>query len=283
MKEVKFSTYNKELIPVNQKIFSSKNRAFRYGDGLFETMRSAHHEVQLINQHTIRLLSSMRLLKMEIPFGFNAAGIHQEIKRLLSVNKIFGAARIRLSVFRNDGGLYTPKSNTPSFLIECEPVQNEHFKINEKGLNVDIFTDHKKAKTVLSNIKSINCLPLILAGIYKKENQLDDVLICNTEGNIIEGLSSNLFIVKDDIIITPPLSDACVGGIMRNEIIQICKKEKLALLEQSITQEDILKSSEIFLTNAIKGIQWISAFRDKRYLNTIPKILVRKLNEKVFN
>ncbi len=255
--------------PQENFVLTSSNRAFKYGDALFETMFSASNKIPFYNQHIDRLIFSMKILKMEIPskFVYNKEGFFYEITRLLNKNKLHKGARVRITVYRHPGGLYTPISNKVSYLIETLPIQYISYELNKKGIEVDIFKDFYKTQNILSNIKSTNSLIYILAGIYMQENQLTDILLINQNNNIIESLSSNIFVIKNNKIYTPALIDGCINGVMRNYIIELAKQNNIPIELSSILINDLLEVDEIFLTNSISGIRWVGAYKRKRYYN----------------
>lgn len=259
-----------------------KNRAFRYGDSLFETIRVSSKNILLFDAHIERLTSSMSFLKMEIPAAFNKDELGKQIIKLLNLNRLFQGVRVRLTVYRTEGGLYTPTSNKINYIIEAEKLDNEKYILNTKGLVIDIFKDFKKPLNRLSNLKTNNAIPYILAGIYKTERNLGDCLLLNENNNIIEAISSNLFVVKGRNIFTPSLDDGCLDGVMRNRIIEIALELNYIVFEDaSIRENDLIDADELFLTNAISGIKWIGAFKSKRYYNNSAKLFVSVLNRSV--
>lgn len=264
----------------NEPSILSNNRGFRYGDALFESIRMVHGNVQFLAEHLNRLITGMQVLKMEIPDNFNSDYFHGQIKQLIEKNQIKQDARIRLTVFRNEGGHYTPLSNKVSFLIEAEKLDTIGYVLNPKGFTIDIYSETKKPLNNLSSIKSANCLIYILAAQYKKQHQLDECIILNEKGNIAEVVSYNLFAVKNGVLYTPPINEGCVSGIMRQEVIKIARENKNAVYETTVALNVLLNADEIFLTNAIKGIAWVGAYRGKRYFNNTSKILIEKLNGK---
>jgi branched-chain amino acid aminotransferase len=153
--------------------------------------------------------------------------------------------------------------------------------LNQKGLIVDLFVDFKKSPSPLASIKSANSAIYVMAGVYKTQHQLDDCVLLNDRSQIIESISSNIFAVKNGVLYTPPVSDGCVNGVMRRKVIEIAQANKIAVYENSITQSVLLGADELFLTNTIKGIQWVVAYKQKRYFNNTSKKLVEKLNELV--
>ena len=269
---------NEKLLKANEPSIMANNRAFRYGDVLFESMRIVNGKVQFLPEHIERLKIGMQLLKMEIPSHFNWEYFSVQIKNLTDKNIVGQDARIRMTIYRNEGFFYTPLTNEVSFLIEAESINFIGYELNSKGYIIDVFPDLKKSLNILSTIKSSNCLASVLGAIYKKKQNLDECIILNEKGNIAEAISSNIFAVKNGVLYTPPISDGCVDGIMRKQIIRIAKENKNAVYEVTIAMNVLLGADELFLTNSITGIQWIAAYKGKRYFNTTSKLLVDKLN-----
>ena len=262
---------------------SFKNRAFCYGDGLFETMHANGTEIQFFEDHMIRLKYGMKILKMEIPTIIESEIIEKEIIKLLHKNKLYQGVRIRLSVFRNDGGKYTPADNNISYLAETEYIENDHYELNQKGFIIDIFNDIKKPVNQFSNLKTSNSLLYVMAGLYSKEKKLNDCILLNEKGNIIEGISSNIFLIDGSTISTPTLKDGPVAGIMRKQILKIADSVGFKINhESSLTIENLLNADEAFFTNSISGIRWILAYKEKRYYNHNAKKLIDKLNMVAF-
>jgi branched-chain amino acid aminotransferase len=262
---------------------SYKNRAFCYGDALFETMHANGTEIQFFADHMVRLIYGMQEIKMSVPEIFKTTVVKKEIIKLLHKNKLYQGVRIRLSVFRNDGGKYTPIDNSVSYLVETEYIENHHFELNQKGFIIDIFKDIKKPINRFSNLKTSNALIYVMAGMFAQEKKLNDCILLNEKGNLIEGISSNLFLIKGRTMSTPSLKDGPVAGIMRKQILKIADEVGFEINhESSITENDLLNADEVFLTNSIKGIQWVLAYKEKRYFNQNSKKLIEKLNSVAF-
>ncbi|MFC2111421.1 aminotransferase class IV [Bacteroidota bacterium] len=270
---------NSKFYEDDEKVLSVNNRAFRYGDALFETIRFYDGKVLFLEEHLNRLKSGANTLKMDFKPKFDISWLRHQIINLIEKNSIKNDARIRLTVFREEGGLYTPKSNGISYLIEVKELEHNGFVLNSDGLTIGLYDEFKKPANTISNLKSTNCIYLIQAGIYTKENNLDDCLLINSDNNIAEAISSNVFIVKNNKIYTPDLYSACVDGIMRKQIIKIAKLLGIQIQEIELTTKDIETADEIFLTNAINGIKWIQEFRSVIYDNTTSKHLIKELNQ----
>lgn len=272
-----FININGDLIQEEKPVLKIKNRAFCYGDALFETMLWHNNKILFLEDHIERLFRGMKILKMEAPQLFSADYFQKQIAGLILKNKFEGDARVRLQVFRNDGGYYTPTNNLAGYVISAEQLNSSGYKLNDTGLLIEIFTELKKPANPLSNFKNSNSLIYVLAGIYAKEKQLDDCLILNTDEKIVDATGSNVFIVKDKIITTPPLSDGCVDGIMRKNLLRLLKNETYRVEEKSVSEKEILNADEVFITNAVSGIRWVGKFREKKYQNVFSTFLYEKL------
>ncbi len=272
-----------KLYPKDELLFGAENRAFRYGDSLFETIHANGTEIQFLPEHLNRLIKGMNCLGMTIPPVFRER-IKTNIIFLINKNKAFAGTRIRLSVFRKDGGLYTPTDNSISYLIETSVLENDHYVLNRKGLKIGIYDDIRKSYNLISRFKTGNSLPFILAANYRKSMNWDDCLLLNERGNIVESISSNLFLVKNGILMTPSIENGGVSGIMREQIIDIATNLNITVFDDcNLNQENILNADEIFLTNAICGIQWVVAYQERRYFNKTAKLLIDELNRKAFD
>ncbi|MHA7944644.1 aminotransferase class IV [Formosa sp. 3Alg 14/1] len=267
----------------NNSVLNSNNRGFAYGDTLFETIKTSYGKILFWEDHYFRLMASMRILRMEIPMHFNMEFLEAEIKSTLEVNGLTDAsARVKLTVFRNEGGLYLPETNDISFIIDTKPLDNDFYLISDAPYEVDLFKDYYISPSLLSTLKTNNKALNVVGSIYAKENKLQNCLTLNTNKNVVEALNGNVFVVKGNVIKTAPLSDGCLKGIMRKQLIEIINAiPEYELIEESISAFELQKSDEIFITNAITGIQPVSKYRKKTFTNTISKLLIQKLNVKM--
>ncbi len=266
-----------EITSCNQGI-SINNRAFRYGDGLFETMYFTNGKIINIDKHHLRLNKGLQLLRINCK-KLNSNYLLNKVKELLKANKIEGAARIRLQVFRKDGGFYRPENNDCDYIIEAFPLKNNHYMLNSKGLKIGIAKTIRKNINQFSQLKSTAKPEMVICAIEAQENAWDDAILLNDNGNIVESSSSNIFIYKNNVIYTPSIDDGLLNGIMRQTIIEICKKYEV--IETHLTEFDILNADEFFLTNAIIGINWVSAFKSKRYFHKVSDNLLNELNKAI--
>ena len=271
--------HNGVLLPASEPVLLADNRAFCYGDALFETMHAKGADIQYVNEHFARLHQGMAALKIDGSEELSLEKITKEIYRLINRDRLFGGVRIKLEVYRNSEGLYKPLSNRAGYLLHCTPLEAGSYEFNKKGLQLGLFTEIKKQVNCFSAFKTSNSLINVMAGIYCKDQGLDDCLIINEQNVIIEGFHSNLFLVKGNTLYTPPLSQGCVDGVMRKQIIKLAPLLGLKTSENiSIAESLILDADEVFLTNAIQGISWALAFKNRRYFNKISRAISEKLN-----
>lgn len=255
------------------------NRGYTYGDGLFESMRVMNGRVLNIENHFNRLVEGAKVLKMRFPAFYTASFFEQHIRELLDLSKITEGGRVRLSIDRLGGGTYLPDVNEVTFFIEVYPIEANLFGLNAKGLEVDLYQDMKKVKSPLSNYKTKNGIIYVLAAISAREKGLDDMLLTNEKGQILESSNSNLFVVSNGVLYTPGLTDGCLAGTMRMQVINLAIKHGLKVYECNILPSNLLVADEVFLTNAVRGITWVGGYRTKRYFNTTARKLVAYLNE----
>lgn len=272
----KYCILNGHVISVYEPALPFSNRAFRYGDALFETIRFSNNKIMFLREHITRLKLGMTVLRMNLPAEFNSENIYELILALLKKNGHAPNARIRLTMFRNEGGYYTPETNDISFLIESEELTS-NYSLNQKGYWVDIFGDIKKPINKLSNLKTGSALLYVMAGLAKQSMKLDDCFILNEGGGICESINSNIFMVKNGSLCTAPLSDGCVAGVMRKQIIHLAGESKILTFESPLTTYALLNADEIFLTNSINGIRWVGQFKEKFYTNKTAQLFTEKL------
>ncbi len=272
--------FNSEFVSNKQANLNITNRAVAYGDALFETIRVVKGELLFWEDHYFRLMSSMRILRMEIPMNFTLEFLENEILTTIKSNglKENVSVRVKLTVYRDSEGLYTPKTNDIGYFIQVKRLDSPNFILNdikEFPLIVDLFKDHYVNSGLLSNLKSTNRIVNTLAGIFAKENDFQNLLLLNQDKKVIEAINGNIFLVKGSSIITPPLTDGCINGVFRKQLMRIIEKQTdFTLEEKSISPFELQKSDEIFITNAISGIQSVSKYRKKSFSQSVARQLV---------
>ena len=279
--EAKYLFKNEELMEADSPSLFPSNRLFKFGDGLFESIRIVNGKICFLNNHINRLVEGMEALKMEVPENYTEEYFLKLINELIEKNEINEGGLVRLSVYRDAEGAYHPKCNISSFILEANPYKENQYRLNEEGLVVDLYPEMKKMVDCLSMYKTSNSLLYIMASLYCDEKNLDDCFLLNTSGTIIEASSSNIFIVSNGVLYTSSLEEGCVAGTMRMNIINLALEHNIKVYEYKLTPQNLLAADEIFLTNAVSGLKWVGSYRSKRYFNDITKKLTNLLNESV--
>lgn len=270
--------YNDVFHLSNAPILTADNRAFRFGDGLFESMRMINGKLQFADLHADRLAAGMKALKIEGYSLMDDYFLRQKTTDLAKKNKWNGNARFRLSVFRTGAGLYTPEQNKNGYILQGNMVDSSIYELNKKGLIVDLFTDLAKPINKFSPLKTANSLIYVMAGLYKSQNKLDEAIVLNDKGFLCESISANLFVVYDKKIYTPALTEGCIAGVMRNTILHLAKLNEIEIIEAEINPKVLEEADEVFITNATKGVQWIMGYGRKRYFDKVSRLFADKLN-----
>lgn len=274
-----FINFNGSIVPADQAVMTITNRGFRYGDGLFESMRWMKGELKFAELHADRIRRGMKTLKLEGYSQVDTYYIRENVAELIRRNKTGANARVRFSIFRDSEGLYNPLSNKFGYAIEVSKIAETDYTSNNRGLIVDIFDELPKPINILANLKTSNSLVYVMAGVYKNQHALDEVLILNQNGFLCEAMSSNVFVVYNGEIYTPALTEGCIAGVMRHVVMKLAKENDLIITEAQINPAILEQAEEVFVTNASKGIQWVMGYNNKRYFNEMSRFLLGKLNK----
>jgi len=265
--------FNGTLLVDENVSLSPQNRGFKYGDAIFETVKVVNNKVIFWEDHYFRLMASMRMLRMKIPMSFTLEFLEQEI--LKTVSEIEGTTfRVRLSVYRKDGGLYKPNTNEVDFLIEATSLNHQP----KENYSIELYKDFYNFSGLLSTIKTTNRMLNVIASVFADENEVDNCILLNERKGVVEVTNGNIFIVKDNKIKTPALTEGCIKGIIRNKVIEILQKNNDFEIEETIISPfEIQKADEVFITNAIIGIQSVTSYRKKTFKTDIGKKVASSL------
>jgi branched-chain amino acid aminotransferase len=253
---MKFLCLNGNFLNEDEAIFKSSNRGFRYGDGVFETMKFYHGKLLLRSFHFERLWLGIRMLGMEN--SLDAEKLNTECAALCEKNDCASLARVRLAVYRNE-------DNRTEYLIETVVLTEEVNQWYEKGLTLGFYPFCRKAQDGFANLKTANFLPYLMAGQYAKERGWDDAVVINANNLVCDTSKANIFLISENQIHTPALHQGCVSGVMRRFLIDELKRREYVVTQNEITEETLLQADEIFLTNSIYDLRWVRSFKEKEY------------------
>ncbi|MEZ0542977.1 aminotransferase class IV [Fibrella arboris] len=244
--------YNSDILPEAAFSLPPTDRAFQYGDGLFETIRYEAGQVWFWPDHYDRLMHGMAALQLDVPDGFSAQHLSDTILDLLQQNGLTNTtARIKLQVWRQPGGLYTPTTHAANWLLTAKAGQP--FALTDKP-RLGIFRDIRLSPSRLSAFKTLNALPYVMAGLYRQQHNVDDVVLLDTRGHLAECVASNLFWIKDHQLYTPSLESGCINGIIRRQL-QRTRGGFSQPIQEGLFLPTVLESADaVFCTN-VSGIQ----------------------------
>ncbi|WP_034892320.1 aminotransferase class IV [Gillisia sp. Hel_I_29] len=274
--------FNGSLVEKEQATISPNNRGLAYGDSVFETIRVISGKIMFWEDHYFRLMASMRIMRMEIPSNFSPEFLESEILALVKANDLeTSPARVKFTVCRMEGGYYSPTTLEVDYFIQASQLPNSFYLLNQDPYEIELFKDHYITSGLLSTIKSNNRAVNVLGSIYAKENSYNNCLLLNEKKSIVEALNGNIFLIKDNKIKTPPLTEGALNGIVRKQLLAIIKTlPELEIEEAAISPFELQKADELFITNVIVGIQPITKYRKKEFKIEVTKEILSKLNVK---
>lgn len=276
-----FVNNNGEILSSHSLNLNLNNRSFRYGDAIFESIRIVNGKPFGLDAHYNRLLHGLKILHINLPEGFTLLFLKEKIDELIDKNNIKEGGRCRLTIYRANGGYFSPTSREGLYAIEIETLLDNFFELNEIGLKADLYPEIRKQVNKMSQLKTANGLLYIMAALYAQEHDLDECILQNNKFEIIEATSSNLFIVSNGVLYTPGLESGCVGGTMRMQVINLAVKHGISVYESNVTPSNLLVADEVLLTNAISGVRWVGSYKTKRYFHNTAQKIVDLLNDQI--
>lgn len=275
---MEFLVFNGKYFSEGTALITANSRGLRFGDGLFETMKCINSHVEMIDEHFARLWKGLDKLQFKLSAHFTPDKLQEEVLALLQKNDHLKNARIRITVFRGDGGLYDAVNHIPNYLIQTFALSQGNITWNSNGLILGIYTEVKKSCDIISNLKHNNFLPYSMAALYAKEQKWNDAVLLNTHNRICDSTIANIFLIKHGVFYTPDLGEGCIAGVMRKYVIKELTALSYKVVEAPISVDDLLSADEVFLTNSIYNIRWVQQIADKKLTN----ILTAEINSAIF-
>lgn len=278
---LKYANWNGKLIAESEIAINPNNQSFRYGDGCFETMKMLNSKLVLSTYHFERLYNTLDVLNMQLPVSTNPTHILNQIEETAIINKHTNCSKIRLTIYRL-GEDFENIQKSACYIIQSFSTDKPLPSINDNGLEMGIYKDALKTSDKFSSLKTNNYLPYFMARLWAKKQHLNEAVVCNSFGRIADATIANIFIIDNGIIKTPPLSEGCIDGVMRRYLVQCIKKDNLPFREERIHTDQLLNAAEVFLSNAIKGIQWVKRIDTSNYTNSVTSFLYNKYINPLF-
>ena len=244
--------------------------------GLIETIKVVNGRIVFRNLHVKRLHRSLKVINIDE----SEYKLEDRILRLLKyecIEKGLKNFRLRLEVQKNRAHDYMPELSQLKWNCVLRPLENPVYQLNELGLSLTFLPKHKKMLDAFSNLKHTDRSIYEKAIRYARENDFDDALVLNENNTVADASIYNVFVVKDNVIYTPPLSDGPVAGVLRE--LLLTRLPTIRILEKSLTIQDVYAADEVFLTNSIFNIRWVQSIGDKNYTNQV----VQKIYSGIFS
>lgn len=255
--------------------FSSLNRAFRYGDGLFETIAAFNGAPRFLARHLKRLQAGARVLGLENADIFDEALLASNCRKMHenSSNPSFGV--LRLYLFRDGGGQYTPTKSSASLHMAYEGKPSMEIALAQKvGFSERVVN----FQTATSRFKTMSALQYVLAGKEKAERSLDDLIILDYRGFVSESLSANIFWKKGTFYFTPSIETGCIEGIMRNWLMEKLRDRQHTVSEVQMNPDEMLDSESVFAVNALGLTHFLAIEKHQFSIDNIATELIQSIS-----
>lgn len=265
-----FLNYNGLNYPDDKALFTAKSKAFRFGEGLIETMRWKDKSIRLFRLHMERLSESLDIL------GFPSIDEEEflhDIHKTILANKQPETAIVRAQFFKN------MEDDTLHYTVETLPFTDKENAVHGQEITIGITKKVIKCPDSISHLKTSSRLPYIIAKKDAADNGWNDALLLNPNGRITEGTISNVFAILENNIYTPPLNEGCINGVMRKYLLKYCAINQFSITEKQLDITMLQQADEIFLTNAVKGVQPVHSFMGKKYKSAVTQMIADKITE----
>lgn len=228
------------------------NRSFFFGDGLFEILRVFRGKILFLDQTLDRLLTGMGVLHFEFKSDDFRELIQHHLLQSVEINHIHGHGKLRIHIYREGQGEYTPLSNQPSFLIEGYSLKEDLFQ-SSHTISLASYQDISLSNTPLSTFSHANSLPYVLASIHAKKSQHDEALLYHKDW-VASTTFGNLFFIHQKKLHTPALNCGIQQGILREQLISLATNLKIPCEQKRFKKKALMQADEIFITHPTRGI-----------------------------
>lgn len=258
-----YMIFNGRLVKEDEISFPEFSRAVLFGDGIFETMRVHQNHIFFRDHHLERCKNGMGILGLKSG-TLDLAELDAHIN-ILSEALNISSMRVRLTIFRIGAGFYKPASGGYSWMLQAEEINGPQYKLNTEGLNVGVSSATILCKHQTSECKTISALNYVIAARECEQLGYDDLVINDVNGTPSEAISSNIYFLQGNELLTPDTASGCVKGVIRSVLFNHLTEIGITLRACQITPEIIDRSKSMYLTNTVNGIRWVSEFDGKTY------------------
>lgn len=256
--------FNGKMVSDHTPVFLANNRGFNYGDGFFETFRVVKGHIAFWDLHYNRLLKTMQILRMNLPPFFEKQALQKRIIQLVDAENLTNqSVRVKINVYRETGGLYTPSSANIGYIMSCRKLSAAEFGFKTSDYKVGCYNQSKVTPDILSTLKTSNKLINVLASLHAKENGWDNSLLLNDKNRVVEATNANIFWIENNTLKTPPLAEGCLDGVIRKVLLEFQHTWKVS--EEALAINTLLNAEEVFLTNSIVGLQPVTHLQERNF------------------
>ena len=265
--------------PLSNAKISILDRGFCYGDGLFETLRASNGKIFYVEQHIDRFFESMQQILIELPM--TRLELTKVVQETLARNK-YKNAIIRLLVTRGDtqSNIQIDSKNHPTLVINIRPYTPLPKAAYKKGIRIMLFQERANLINGLKRrLKSCNYLSnVLIKELSNSKNYMEGVVV-DPDFGVTEGTTSNIFIVEQGQLKTPPLSPFVLAGITRQVVLEIARDQRIPFAEEQITADELICADEVFITNSCIEILPVTQVDSNLIGHKKPGILTRFIHD----
>lgn len=257
---------NGQFVDAEQAKLACNDSAVLFGDSLFETLKAQDGHIQFLDQHLDRLELAARLLNFPCDRPALRSALLETVERLPTP-----LARLRLTLSRGPmTGLTLPSPESGHFFISAAPYQEPEAVERQQGVFCVFAPNHRvNPLSHLPQLKRGNYADCLYAADYARSKGAREALFQTNDGQVLEGATSNLFIIKNDTLFTPPAGELVLAGIIRRQVLLAAQDLGLSFEERPISAEELFNADETFLTNSLVGLLPIAQI-ESRTLNRGP-------------
>ena len=242
-----------------------------------ESVRVEAGKIVFWEAHYFRMMASMRILRMGIPKTYTMEYLEEQVLLLLQESDLLKkSVQIHFSFFSTDSISRFNPIVTSSFLIHAKACETM-LGIQTSDRSIDLYKDHWVVKGLYGTLEQSNDRLRKLASVYAFENDFEDCVLLNEDKQITETITGAIFVVKGNLIKTPPLTSGCRSSVYRQVVIDLLvKQDGLDLVEDVVSPFELQKADELFVVSLSNGIQSVKQYRKKVFVSTTAESLFSK-------
>lgn len=272
--------YNDNYIAKEEFKIGINDRAFNYGDGLFETIKILNGIPLFFKLHYSRMILALNELNYSIPEEWSFHYFDRIIHSLILKNNVQNVI-LKIHFSRKEGGKYAPENDLANCLMYFTQEDYSKYQLYNSPCKIDVFEKYFKSMQTHSFFKSINAQIYVQAALWAKQNKLDNAIVLNEQNRIADASNANIFLRINNFWMTPSVQEGGVDGILSRVLKKLMKQKDIELIEAPVSLQDLKSAKEVFLTNVVSGIISVSDFQHIKFQKLETEKIMRLLKEKV--